>query len=286
MDETTWHAGLLCDEHGESFCPQCKPKSLSKVVYITAGGQAYHRSLHCEALQDGQRLVEKRGGTPDDPTSLSMGAAKVGGRQPCLICFPPPLAPTKPRNTSRPQNSGATPSRKTVPKKAATSLPANDTEGAPMGGSRSGQQLWDVASRELRDALESAARLRQTLTYTDAAKAVRCMDLDATSTPLVQLLCQQVRKDAANNLPLLSSLVIGRRRNQPGKGFFQFARQFFRFDDNERFWLAEVEAVYNHYGRRARRRGTETGMTHRVALATPQQQRPEDQAAFIMSFFD
>jgi len=285
MDETSWHAGLLCDEHGESFCPQCKPKSLSKVVYVTSGGQAYHLSLDCEALRDGQQLVEKRGGTPADPTSMSVSAAKRDGREPCLVCWPS-KSTAKPDRSSRPRKSGPPPRREVAPQSSATSHSSDDTGAMALGGSRSGQQLWDVASRQLRDALESAARLGQTLTYTDAAKAVRCMDLDATSTPLVHLLCQQVREDAANNLPLLSSLVIGRRRNQPGKGFFQFARQFFRFDDNERFWLAEVEAVYSHYGRRARRRGTETGMTHRVALATPQEQRPEDQAAFIMSFFD
>jgi len=285
VDESAWNAGFLCEEHGESFCPMCRPKSLSTVVYVTAGGQAFHRSLDCEALQDGQHLVAKRGGTPADPTSVSVSAAKRDGREPCLVCWPREST-AKPDRSPRSRNVGAKRSRQVVPKQAARSHSTEDTGGVSLGGSRSAEQLWDVASRQLRDALESAARRRQTMTYTDAAKAVRCMDLDATSTPLVHLLCQQVREDAANNLPLLSSLVIGRRRNQPGKGFFQFARQFFRFDDNERFWLAEVEAVYNHYGRRARRRGNETGVTHRVALPTPPEQRPEDQNSFIASFFD
>lgn len=155
-----------------------------------------------------------------------------------------------------------------------------------MSESRFENEPWSAASQELRYALESAARLRQTLTYTDAARAVRSMELDATSTALVLLLCQQLREDAANDVPLLSSLVVGRRRNQPGNGFFQFARQFFRFDDNERFWLAEVEAVFSHYGRSTRRRASTPGMTHRVAQPTSPEQRPEDQIEFIMSFFD
>ena len=285
MNESSWSAGFLCEEHGESFCPLCKPKSLLQGVFVTAGGQAFHRSLDCEALQDGQHLVVKRGGTPADPTSVSMSTARRDGREPCLVCWPVEST-TKPDRSPRPRNSGAKPSRQAVRQHEATSPSTEGTGGVSLGGSRSGEHLWDVASRQLRDALEFAARHRQTLTYTDAAKAVRCMDLEATSTPLVHLLCQQVREDAANNMPLLSSLVIGRRRNQPGSGFFQFARQFFRFDDNERFWLAEVEAVYNHYGRRARRRRSETGMTHRVAIPSPREQRPEDQNSFIASFFD
>lgn len=145
---------------------------------------------------------------------------------------------------------------------------------------------WAAAARQLRESLESAARLKKTLTYTDAARSVRAIQLDAVSPRLAELLCEQIHHDATHGLPLLSSIVIGHRRNQPGRGFFRFARQYFRFDDDERFWIAEVEAVYAHYGRRSRARTSDNNMSHRVALAKPKPQRPEDQADFIMSFFD
>lgn len=166
----------------------------------------------------------------------------------------------------------------------ATSHP-NDW-GFDPGNWPSDDQQWNRASRELRGALEDAAQLRKTLTYADAANAVRSMELDAVSVRLAHLLCKQIKDDVADDLPLLSSLVIGKWRNQPGQGFFRFARQYFRFQDDEVFWLAELEAVYNHYGRRGRRRGTAPRMSHRIALPNPQKQRPEDQGTFIMSFFD
>lgn len=286
IDESGWAAGFLCDDHGESFCADCKPKSLLQVVYITAGGNAYHLSLDCEGLRDGQRAVEQRGGNAADPMSVSVSTAKGDGRAACLRCWPSEAAGDRvnlPRSAESPSEK---PRRQEAPRAPSVSPAIGDTGELDVGGARLEQWPWTAAARELRGALESAARHRQTLTYTDAAKAVRCMDLDATSTALVLLLCQQVREDAANDLPLLSSLVIGRRRNQPGKGFFHFARQFFRFEDNERFWLAEVEAVFSHYGRSPRRRPSTPGMTHRVAVPTSPEQRPEDQNEFIMSFFD
>jgi len=166
----------------------------------------------------------------------------------------------------------------------ATGYPNN--WGFEPGNMPSDDHQWHRASRELRDALEDAARHRKTLTYTDAAKAVRSLEIDAASIFLAHLLCKQIKDDVAGDLPLLSSLVIGKWRNQPGQGFFRFARQYFRFQDDEVFWLAELEAVYNHYSRRARRRVSAPSMAHRLALPTPQEQRPEDQADFIMSFFD
>lgn len=289
MNESEWNAGFLCDEHGESFCPTCKPKSLSKVVYITAGGQAYHRSLDCEGLHEGQRFVAQRGGTPSDPTSVSVSAAKREGREPCLVCWPPQAAQSdgrlRPEIRTKPQRQvirAATSKRERRPTMA-TSHP-NDWGFDPSNWPD--DDLWYEATQQLRDALEAAAAQQTTMSYADAAKAVRCIELDAVSVRLAHLLCQQIHHDASNGLPLLSSIVIGQHRNQPGKGYFTFARRYFKFRDDEVFWLAELDAVFKHYGRRARRRGAETGMTHRVALPAPQEQRPQDQAAFIASFFE
>ena len=161
-------------------------------------------------------------------------------------------------------------------------LRAEDTDGSK---SETDPQ-WSSAIRELRRALEQAAQLQQTVTYADAAKAVKSMQLDALSTTLVLLLCELVRDDVDQDAPLLASLVIGKRRNQPGRGFFKYVRRYFHFDDDEIFWLAELQAVYDHYGRRVRRRSAQNGMNHRVALPSSSEQRPEDQSDFIISFFD
>jgi len=84
---TKWRAGFPCDEHGEPFCVNCKPRELSQSVYVTSGGSAYHRTLDCKGLIDGQEFIAQRGGTPAIPTTMSVTAAKAENRSPCLICW-------------------------------------------------------------------------------------------------------------------------------------------------------------------------------------------------------
>lgn len=85
-----WRASFPCDAHGEPFCVPCKPRELSQSVYVTSGGSAYHRTLDCDGLVDGQAFIARRGGTPAIPMTMSVSAAQAENRSPCLICWQQP----------------------------------------------------------------------------------------------------------------------------------------------------------------------------------------------------
>ena len=87
VDEKLWKAGQACDEHEEFYCPDCKPASEKQTVYISDGGTAYHKRADCAGLEDGQRYVENRGGTPSEIKAIQVSGAKSRGRQKCLVCW-------------------------------------------------------------------------------------------------------------------------------------------------------------------------------------------------------
>lgn len=154
-------------------------------------------------------------------------------------------------------------------------------------GSRSpAYEIWNKATQELGDALAHVARLQQLMSYTDAANAVRCASIEPNSIELVRLLCERMTADLEADRPMLPSIVIGKRTNRPGKGFFQFARQYFRIDDEDLFWFAEVEAVHLHYALRSRRTKTEAMTDRRARIGRPQTTVDLGSEEFIMSFFD
>lgn len=70
-------------------CPVCskqpdKPEKLV-VVYVTAGGMAYHFDPNCHALAYGQELVKERGGSPAPIVTTYEHLAKEE-RGPCRTC--------------------------------------------------------------------------------------------------------------------------------------------------------------------------------------------------------
>ena len=65
-----------------TFCVQASDPT----VYVTAGGLYFHRTIDCEALGYGQRLVAERGGTPAQIESLRRGDAERT-RKRCTTCF-------------------------------------------------------------------------------------------------------------------------------------------------------------------------------------------------------
>lgn len=70
-------------------CPVCskEPEKHEKpvVVYVSAGGDAYHFDPNCHALAYGQDLVRERGGTPAPIVSTYEHIAKEE-RGPCRTC--------------------------------------------------------------------------------------------------------------------------------------------------------------------------------------------------------
>ena len=71
-------------------CGICGARS-SPIVYVSAGGTAYHRTRECPNLLEGQKLVEERGGELGRIVSLREGEARETHR-PCRECYRQPSA--------------------------------------------------------------------------------------------------------------------------------------------------------------------------------------------------
>ena len=67
------------------WCGMCRNQG---VVYISAGGDAYHARPDCSALLDGQRYVERRGGTPAPIESVPLASDRAAERSACAVCRP------------------------------------------------------------------------------------------------------------------------------------------------------------------------------------------------------
>ncbi len=149
---------------------------------------------------------------------------------------------------------------------------------------------WDDAKTELAAALERTARDQSLATYADLAGLIRSVRLEPQSPELARLLCERILEDVDADRPLLSSLVVGRRTNRPGRGFFAFARRLFRIDDDDEFWLAEVAASHGYYRRNgARRRSVAAPVRYPAPVASSPNTGPAADLSdkdFILSFFD
>lgn len=173
---------------------------------------------------------------------------------------------------------------------------ARGQRGLPVGSCRktshrgSVSHEWDDARAELETALERIAREQSLATYADLAAEIRSVPLDPQSPELARLLCERIAADVQADRPLLSSLVVGRRTNRPGGGFFAFAGRFFRIDDHDEFWLAEVAASHSYYRRHgARRRSVGAPVRRPAPVASSPHTGPAADLSdkdFILSFFD
>lgn len=98
---------LCAHELDPRTCMYCKPSPYPQVVYTSGGGESFHRTKSCWGLTNGQRKVERRGGTAAKVVARSPGAARNDNYVPCAICFgsdetyswtSSPVAPTTSRS--------------------------------------------------------------------------------------------------------------------------------------------------------------------------------------------
>lgn len=87
MKNSDWSAGFNCEEHGEPFCFLCKPPAQRQVVYISAGGSAYHKHMSCNGLTEGQEAVKRAGGVTSPIEAVTISGALRRDRIRCLVCW-------------------------------------------------------------------------------------------------------------------------------------------------------------------------------------------------------
>lgn len=64
------------------------PGGVPRMVWITKGGDAFHRDPDCAALIAGQGYAERLGQRTHEPESVAYTTARASGRSACLYCFP------------------------------------------------------------------------------------------------------------------------------------------------------------------------------------------------------
>jgi hypothetical protein len=60
----------------------------TSTVYISGGGEAYHRTDRCAGLLEGRRMVERRGGVVEAVDKVTVATAEYLHRTPCQVCMP------------------------------------------------------------------------------------------------------------------------------------------------------------------------------------------------------
>ncbi len=94
--------------------------------------------------------------------------------------------------------------------------------------------------------LRDVAAKRGLIHYSEINSLV---NLAPHSPDLAQLLGKVSRADHQAGRPLLSAIVVRQSNGRPGEGFFRMARHIgaFRGDDDEDFWMNEVQRVYDYW---------------------------------------
>lgn len=94
VDNDWWDRGMDCEKHLIPSCAFCKPTHLPPVVQMTRGrSAAFHKTVACTGLSNGQAFVNKIGGTPAPVETVALVHALGSGRVPCLVCWPQPTEP-------------------------------------------------------------------------------------------------------------------------------------------------------------------------------------------------
>lgn len=120
-----------------------------------------------------------------------------------------------------------------------------------MENSRFGHSFenWEKAKSEAQEYLvENVAKLGNTITYGNLALAVKTIRLDAHSDAMSNFLDEISRKTFDAHGFMLSTLVVTRKNNLPGQGFWTLARVLNGEQKSWDHWYwAEKQKIFEHY---------------------------------------
>lgn len=82
-------SGRCRHEIQRHLCTSCAPPPAGypDLVYVSGGGLRFHRTPECPQLQEGQTLVDERGGVRAAVRSIRTNDAVANGRSRCRTCF-------------------------------------------------------------------------------------------------------------------------------------------------------------------------------------------------------
>jgi hypothetical protein len=114
------------------------------------------------------------------------------------------------------------------------------------------QETWDAARAEAREAILAAAGQRAFLTYSELAAAITAIPVTPHSPVLWHLLGEILEAEWDDTGLALTALVIHKGDPyMPGGGFFTMMRERAEFTDKYEFWISQVTALFERYGKKA-----------------------------------
>ena len=107
---------------------------------------------------------------------------------------------------------------------------------------------WADARARAREAMLSAARASQTITYSQLAQTVSDTVFRPRSWALMALLGEVCAEEDPVHDVWIASLVVRKDSGMPGDGYFGYAeREGFDVSDRAAFWREHVQRVWNAY---------------------------------------
>jgi hypothetical protein len=109
------------------------------------------------------------------------------------------------------------------------------------------EPIWEKAKKEGTAILQSYAKQRQMIPYSDFVSNIHAVEFEGPHDPrLWHLLGEISEAEAEEGRGMLSALVVHKGGDfQPGPGFFELAKRLGRdTSDIEKFWIQEVKKVF------------------------------------------
>ena len=107
----------------------------------------------------------------------------------------------------------------------------------------------ELAKEQMRAVLVETARRRGTITYAELCTRVTAIRLQPDDAALPQLLREISTDDHRRGRAMRTALVVSKRMQRPGRGFFALAESLGRdVRDRDQFWEQEVMRAYQDWG--------------------------------------
>jgi hypothetical protein len=110
-------------------------------------------------------------------------------------------------------------------------------------------ELWAGAKTEALWELAKVAKSSDLIEYGELAKKIQSIRFDPHGDDFRRFLGQLSWESDAAGVGMITAIVVHKRDQQPGKGFFTLAKELGRDLSNcEQCWAQEVVRVFRHFG--------------------------------------
>ena len=112
---------------------------------------------------------------------------------------------------------------------------------------------WEAAKKEARAILIEVARRKGRIAYSELAKEIRSIEIEAHDPRMFHLLGEISTEEEKAGRGMLTAIVVHKSGDmQPGPGFFELAKSLGKdTSDTLACWVAEFNRVHDYWANRA-----------------------------------